>query len=117
MNIERANLETILTDIATHYQHACDKHPFFAHYLLNVDRRLDMSECLKNIRQKLADQGHEQKVEAIVVLECEVTEAMEAYQNGNIPQTREELLDSIAVLIRMIDVLDGLQELGNLKRN
>ena len=113
MNIERANLETILTDIATHYQHACDKHPYFADVFYKQVPGEPPTDCiLSGARIALNEAIRLGCVDVFMVLNCETCEIADAYTRGNMEQTREECLDAIAVLMRMVDVIDGLQPLG-----
>lgn len=114
MDINRANLETILADVAVHYKHACDKHPYFADRFYTPIAGEPPTDCLlAGARAALEGAIREGCVDVFMVLNCETCEIAEAYARGNMEQAREECLDAIAVLMRMVDVIDGLQPLGN----
>lgn len=114
MDINRANLETILADVAVHYKHACDKHPYFADRFYTPIAGEPPTDCLlAGARAALEGAIREGCVDVFMVLNCETCEIAEAYARGNMEQAREECLDAIAVLMRMVDVIDGLQQLGN----
>ena len=54
-----------------------------------------------------------QALSAEAVLNCELAEVYEAYARGDTAHAVEECYDAIAVLLRMIDVLEGRQALGD----
>lgn len=113
MNVERANFNSIMGDIAVHYKHACDKHPYFADRFFTPIAGEPPTDCLlAGARAALRAAINEGCVDAFMVLNCETCEIAEAYARGNMEQAREECLDAIAVLMRMVDVIDGLQKLG-----
>lgn len=114
MNIEKANLESVVSDIINHYHHACEKHPFFADRFYTAIPGEPPTDCLlAGARAALKGAINQHCVDVFMVLNCETCEIADAYANGSVAQAREECLDAIAVLMRMIDVLDGLQQLGN----
>lgn len=97
--------------IKEHYDHAREKHPYFC----------DMITCLSDVgadtqldihRNTLAVEEEVEAVEAVVVLECKIYEAVQAYTHGDTKAAVEECYDAIAVLLRVIDVLEGRQKLG-----
>lgn len=103
MNIEK---------IKEHYDHAREKHPYFCDRITNISEasiyaRLDL------LREMIRVGERRGCLEALDVIRCELFEAMQAYTRGNITHAVEECYDTIAVLLRMIDVLEGRQELGN----
>lgn len=98
--------------IREHYDHAREKHPYFC----------DMVTCLSETgadthldiyRATLAAEIAANSVEASTLLRCEHYEAIQAYTKGNIPAAVEECYDAIAVLLRLVDVLEGRQALGD----
>lgn len=104
----------ITESIWAHYAHACEKHPYFC----------DMITCLSKTgadthlvfaRGLLATEIDTRNVEVKDVLMCEFYEAIQAHLNGDTAAAVEELYDTIAVLIRTIDVLEGRQALGKPK--
>lgn len=98
--------------IAEHYDHARAKHPNFVDKMFikeedqsftdDADSRLSIWRMLVSL----------EKPEAESVLMCEFTEARQAYALGNKAAAVEELYDTVAVLLRMVDVLEGRQALG-----
>lgn len=114
MNVQDANFNAVISDIAEHYQHACDKHPYFADaFYIKSPEEPTPEEWLGGARFELDLAKKFHQVDVFQVLNCETCEIAEAYQRGDMKQAREECLDAIAVLMRMIDVIDGLQPLGN----
>lgn len=63
-------------------------------------------------RNTLATEEAVGSVEAVTVLMCEVYKAVQAYTHGNTKAAVEKCYDAIAVLLRVIDVLEGRQKLG-----
>lgn len=97
--------------ICKHYVHAHEKHPYFCDRItclssVGSDTHLDICRSLLAAEIKVSD------VEASTVLTCEIYEAIQAYTHGDISHAVEELYDCAAVVLRMIDVLEGRQELG-----
>lgn len=113
------------THIEKHWLHAKEKHPYFCDGLLptRVPNSMTKEEIdaqiagnLRFMRKRLM---HGAKLGNLMwneVLNCEVWEAMEALANGDMDSAKEELYDCVAVLLRTIDVLNGMQELGNTKQ-
>lgn len=115
------NEETI-NKIREHYEHACTKHPYFCDYIdrLSVgifadkENNLILTEkWLKDVRQILKKQIEGGFVNALTVLDCEVREFEHAVIRGENEHAVEECYDAIAVLLRVVDVLEGRQKLGN----
>lgn len=105
MNIEK---------IQEHYDHAREKHPYFADMLFLWDDN-DVEEAkryLESVRMILNIEREEGKVCTETLLNCEVAEICEAISRGDNIHAIEECYDAIAVLLRMVDVLEGRQELG-----
>lgn len=114
MNFGDTSLNAVIADIAEHYQHACDKHPYFADKFYHaIHGELSAGALLECARIALNAAINDGCVDVFMVLNCEILEIVEAYERGDMKQAREECLDAIAVLMRMIDVIDGLQPLGN----
>lgn len=113
----------VVLKIAEHYCHARAKHPYFA------DRIIDnygggpqtrfavkaMEQELRLMREFVADRIKDEMVKPETLLWCEVSEANLAYAQNEIPYAVEECYDAIAVLLRMVDVLEGRQALGKPK--
>lgn len=106
--------------IAEHYRHAVKKHPYFCDYLIpfpyslldSDDAAKELLALLKSKREDLVDRALHSTVTAESILKCELAEVYDAYANNNTAAAVDECYDCIAVLIRMIDVLEGRQELG-----
>ena len=102
--------------IARHYHNAKTKHPYFAD-LVSLDeadaelarRKLGIIRFLLQVEQK---QG---EVYAETLANCELAEAWEAYARGDKAAAVSECYDVIAVMLRIIDVIEGRQALGKPK--
>ncbi len=114
MNVQKANFNAVVADIAEHYKHAVDKHPYFADVFYHaIPGEPPTGALLDGARIALNAAINVGCVDVFMVLNCETCEIAEAYERGDMKQAREECLDAIAVLLRMVDVIDGLQPLGN----
>lgn len=105
--------------IAEHYRHAVKKHPYFCDNLLPLPYDLTMTEYTTDLRLKLAairgiikTRAEVGRVDSEMLLQCELEEVYEAIALNNKTAAVEECYDCIAVLLRMVDVLEGRQELG-----
>lgn len=101
----------VVCDMWEHYEHAREKHPYFCDIITclsdsGADTHLDI------YRSTLAAEANADAIEASTLLFCEFFEAMQAYTRGDKPAAVEECYDCIAVLLRVIDVLEGRQKLG-----
>lgn len=107
----------MLAKIMNHYIHAKEKHPYFCDM---VTRDLwtvkDIQDNIKRIRQYIEQDIARHEVEAMSLLICETREFEEAMTLKDTAAAVEELYDVIAVCMRIIDVLEGRQELGNPKK-
>lgn len=97
--------------IWTHYDHARAKHPHFCDELTRWEQHAAMLleyESRRNLatRTEIGDFGADD------VLKCELAELMNAVLNGHTADAIEDAYDCIAVLLRVIDVLEGRQKLG-----
>lgn len=102
----------IIEKIKQHYNHAREKHPYFCDKFtyennISVDSSLNLSRIFLKDAIK---SGH---VSFLDVLNCEIFEALKEIIDGNTERAIEELLDTIAVCLRGIDVLEGRQALGD----
>lgn len=109
MNIEK---------IREHYEHTKAKHPYFCDSLLPKNRSAEniYGTIKKNLiaaRADIVDCESNGCLIPQVTLNCEVWEINEAVANGNTAAAVEECYDAIAVLLRVVDVLEGRQELGD----
>lgn len=105
------------------YFHAREKHPYFA----DTVGRFDPDEKDNAFRQENVRSAHRylsykrgmlehsyeiHNVRGTAVLECEIDEIEEAIAMNDKDHAVEECYDAIAVLLRMVDVLEGRQALG-----
>ncbi len=114
--------QEVIDKIKQHYNHACEKHPYFCDGLLptQVSSYWSKGEVIQKIvlelrlaRERIGVGGKIGNCLWNEVLNCEVWEAIEAMANGNTAAAVEECYDAIAVLLRTIDVLEGRQALGD----
>lgn len=97
--------------ILQHYAHAREKHPYFCDritYRSDTYADIELEIC----RSALEAENRAGDVKAISVIQCELYEAIQAYTHGDIAHAAEECYDTIATLLRMVDVLEGRQKLG-----
>lgn len=101
----------VVLKIAEHYCNARRKHPYFCDIItclsdVGADTHLDI------YRPTLKAKVDNEAVEPSILLGCEFYEAIQAYTKGDTAAAVEECYDAIAVLLRVIDVLEGRQALG-----
>lgn len=70
---------------------------------------------LESVRTLLQIEREQDKVYAETLANCEVAEICDAIARGDKAAAIEECYDVIAVLLRMVDVLEGRQGLGRPK--
>ena len=109
-----------LANITKHYDHAREKHPYFCDKLLPdylgmnvIQARIAMN--LEYTRRRIKDGVHGHDLMWNEIANCKVWEATEAISNGDNAVAVEKLYDTVAVMLRTIDVLEGRQALGNPK--
>lgn len=92
--------------IREHYEHAKRKHPRLANifYLGHHDRA---GRILSAYRARIKDFGEMGIVETDDILHCEIAEIYEAYTDGRLADAKEECYDAIAVLLRMVDMIEA----------
>ena len=100
--------------IERHYLHAKEKHPYFCDRLIPENYTQDDSEALlRMLRGDIAEGKRYSSLYAFAnVLDCEIAEAECAVAKGDTAAAVEECYDAIAVLLRVVDVLEGRQKLG-----
>jgi hypothetical protein len=117
MNIEK---------IKEHYEHAKEKHPYFCDGLLptDIDMGWSKGEVLQKIvlelrlaRDRIEVGWKSSRENWNEELNCEVWELTEAIYHKDTTAAIEECYDTIAVILRLVDVLEGRQALGNPARN
>lgn len=103
----------VVLKIAEHYCHAKRKHPYFADRLFIDDNDAEEAKrYLESVRMLLNIERKQGRVYAETLANCEVAEICEALARGDKAAAVEECYDAIAVLLRMVDVLEGRQRLG-----
>lgn len=102
--------------IERHYFDAKEKHPYFCDM---VTRDLwtvpDIQANLRYVRQYISEDVKRHEVEAMSLIICEMREFEEAMTLKDTARAVEECYDCIAVLLRVVDVLEGRQRLGKPK--
>jgi hypothetical protein len=106
---------TMLANVFAHYLHAKEKHPYFCDMLIPPKEEWD--ECnaksyTNEFRSCIKSQIETNRVMATDICQCEIAEMEEALVKGDTAAAIEECYDAIAVLLRVIDVLEGRQALG-----
>ena len=94
---------------ASHFLKAVRKHPRFADELHGLPNREMIEFYLAECRDILDSKRQHSKVFATDLLQCEI---LEAWCAPNKQETISELYDAVAVLMRMIAVVEGKQKLG-----
>ena len=106
----------VVVKIAEHYCHARAKHPYFADLMfLDENDAEDAKRYLRIVRKILSIERKTGNVCAETLVNCEVTEICEAIALGDNAHAVEECYDEIAVLLRMVDVMEGRQMIGKPK--
>ena len=98
--------------IAEHYNHAREKHPGFVDMLFTNDNLHCAGEHLEYCREFLKECEDNKRVSSEAVVNCELAEAVYAIAGKDDKQAVEELYDTIAVLLRIVDVIEGRQKIG-----
>ena len=108
----------VVLKITEHYCHAKSKHPYFADMMfLDENDAEDAKRYLGIVRTILNIERKKGELYAETLVNCEVAEICEAISRGYNAHAVEECYDAIAVLLRMVDVLEGRQELGKPKES
>ena len=110
----------VLRKAAEHYRHAVEKHPYFCDNLIPLpysclaadDMVTEMQGLLKKCREVIKIVAQDGNISSDMLLMCELYEVYEAIARKDTAAAVEECYDCIAVLLRMVDVLEGRQELG-----
>ena len=113
--IIETNLPTeVIEAIDRHLTKAETKHPFFASSIIPV--RLCNPESIKLLLQESRD-NRENTQSVYDVLVEEFCEIFEAVQRKDLINARQEIYDTIAVLLRLDKVLQEKQRNEDFKRN
>ena len=97
---------------AIHYAKALRKHPRFANALFSEDEKEDAEFLLERARAEVDYLAKNNWLDASALATCEICEAQLANAHGDKAATVSELYDAVAVLMRMIAVVEGKQLLG-----
>ena len=98
-----------------HFVKAICKHPRFADMLFGNNVLDDAEYRLRCDRSKIAYYANNGWLDGTMLAKCEVAEATVAYLRGDKAATVDELYDAVAVLMRMIAVVEVKQRLGGEK--
>lgn len=116
MKTEKGLNQRVVAAIERHYIQAKKKHPYFCDqlipgkdYVFNVGEEIENN--LREIRSRIERSVESKRCEWDELLNEEVWEVLEAIHNGENDNAVEECYDAIAVLLRVIDVLEGRQKL------
>lgn len=112
-----------LRKVAEHYRKAVAKHPYFCdsvidHFNGGPQTALAAKAMQEEHAANRAFVRFEADCEMLTpetLLGCKFAGALEAYARGDTAAAVDECYDCIAVLLRMIDVLEGWQPLGKPK--
>ena len=97
---------------ASHFLKAVRKHPRFADALFGDDAPDDAQDVLDAMRRELDYLAKNNWLDASALATCEIAEAQLANAHGDKAACVDELYDAVAVLMRMIAVVEGKQKLG-----
>lgn len=113
MSIETDLDGAVVAAIERHYKHAREKHPYFCDGILSPVE--DYESALADQRIRIAEAARCNMASACDLIDCELLEAYVEIAKNNTDAAIEECYDAIAVLLRVIDVLEGRQALGRPK--
>ena len=97
---------------ASHFLEAVRKHPRFVDALFGDDAADDAQDVLDAMRRELDYLAKNNWLDASALATCEICEAQLANAQGDKAACVDELYDAVAVLMRMIAVVEGKQKLG-----
>ena len=95
-----------------HFAKALRKHPRFADTLFGEDETDDAKCALEQARCEIGYLAAHNWLDGNSLTQCELAEAQFAYAQGDKAACVDELYDAVAVLMRMIAVVEGKQKLG-----
>ena len=113
---ERSVMDCVPTDFYDHaydhYAKALHKHPRFADTLFGEDETDDANCALEQTRGEIGYLAAHNWLDSGLLAICELEEAQLAHAQGDKAACVDELYDAVAVLMRMIAVVEGKQRLG-----
>ena len=103
----------LLANVAIHYRHAKEKHPYFCDKVVNgIWNVKEVQANLARLRKCIKQDIERHDLDALDLLVCEMREFEEAMTLNDKAHAVEECYDMIAVILRVIAVLEGRQKLG-----
>lgn len=120
MKTETGLNQKVVSAIERHYKHAKERHSYFCdiispQYFCKAQAKRICADKLKDCRDFISEAKSKSRLRWDALLNCEVWEVHESITNGDNAHAIEECYDAIAVILRVIDVLEGRQELGRPK--
>ena len=98
-----------------HFAKALRKHPRFADALFPSTDVAEAGQSLQEARDLVAHFVTNGGVDGVMLAQCEIAESQFANAMHQKAACVDELYDAVAVLMRMIAVVEGKQELGGEK--
>ena len=102
--------------ILEHYKYAKEKHPYFCDWVqpqgLTDNVKMYIKNSLSDMRNLIKKEVERKHLGWVALLNCEIWEIIDSLDEYDNTQAIEECYDAIAVLLRVIDVLEGRQKLG-----
>ena len=103
--------------IEKHYLEAREKHPYFCDTIVPYMYSTEDSDGHLRVLRNVLKNAKPGSFTMTDVLNCEVEEMLNAIVHGETENAIEEAYDIIAVLLRVVDVLQGRQALGRPKES
>ena len=97
---------------ASHYLKAVRKHPRFADALFPTADVAEAGQSVQEVRDLVAHFVSNGVIDSVMLALCEIAEAQFENAMHNKSACVDELYDAVAVLMRMIAVVEGRQHLG-----
>lgn len=105
-----------IDEIARHYEHAKAEHPYFADSIGELRGKKAVEVVEGTLRSQLEMRSRAVKrgnVDALEdVMQCELWKLRLALTKGEKEAAKDKCYSSMAVLLRIVDVLEGRQKLG-----
>lgn len=95
------------------YAYARERHPYLCDALISFGTLSEMERVLKRAHEEVAREINQSKLLPMALINCKWLRAIKAYQEKDASTAIAELYDAIAVLLRVIDVIEGRQPLGD----
>lgn len=98
-----------------HYTHAREKHPYFCDRALpplGEKSKEIIEKILSGLRNDIVVDAQHASLNWKKLLDCKVWEALEAIVTGDYAHAVEECYDAIAIILRIIDVMERREKFG-----